>query len=236
MLSILSLGLFLGIQHALDADHLAAVASMASRKTPFRRIIAHGMAWGVGHTFTLVAVSFAVILFGGAIDGTLSAWFEMAVGVMLVFLGGQLLFRLFRERVHFHVHRHADGIVHFHAHSHKTEKENRRLLPHAHTHAKGLPFRALLVGMVHGMAGSAALLILSASTLSDPISGLAYIALFGLGSIIGMTALCAVIAVPLFYSSRTLNWTNWGFQALVGAGTLVLGGIIIQTNGFLIWG
>ena len=227
MLSILALGLLIGMQHALEADHVAAVSAIAARQTSPRKIISHGAVWGVGHTLTLMSVAGVTLYLGLTISANLSAWMETLVGVMLVLLGGHLIVRLIRERIHFHFHRHPNTSVHIHAHSHAGQKGPHEKLTHDHEHAKKLPWRTLLVGMVHGMAGSAALLVLTAQTVSSPIVGLGYVILFGIGSILGMVALSAIIAIPLSYSSKMLTWANRGIQGSVGIWTMILGAYII---------
>jgi ABC-type nickel/cobalt efflux system permease component RcnA len=150
---------------------------------------------------------------------------------MLVLLGADALYRLRRSRIHFHAHRHADGVAHFHAHSHRGEGAPHDPARHEHPHPRGFPARALLVGMVHGMAGSAALVLLSLEALRSPAWGLLYIAIFGLGSILGMAVLSAAIAVPLRLSSRHLTRAHDGLSAAVGLATLVLGCYIVYRVG-----
>lgn len=234
MESVLILGLLIGMQHALEADHVAAVSSIVARQRSPRRIVGHGVFWGIGHTVTLALFAGAAILFGMRIGDRVSGMIETGVGVMLVALGANVLYRLHRDRVHFHAHRHADGDVHLHAHSHAGEATPHDPAAHHHDHPAGLPLRSLLVGMMHGMAGSAALVLLTASTISSPAVGLLYIVLFGLGSVAGMAALSAAIAIPLAWSARALSWANSALQGAVGVGTMALGLFVIAENaGFL---
>jgi hypothetical protein len=123
--------------------------------------------------------------------------------------------------VHFHKHGHGDGTVHIHAHSHAGETVAHARAAHAHAH--GFRWRTLLVGLMHGMAGSAALLVLTVSQASSPAVGLGYVALFGIGSMVGMGALSTVIAVPLAVSARWLTWANRGLQGAVGIVTIAIG-------------
>jgi high-affinity nickel permease len=221
MFGILGLGFLLGMQHALEADHIAAVSSIAARRSHVADIVKHGLTWGLGHTLTLFAFAGAAILLGRAIPETVARPIETAVGIMLIGLGALVLWRLVRDRVHFHRHGHADGTVHFHAHSHVGETA-----PHArnvHAHAHGFRWRTLLVGLMHGMAGSAALLVLTVTQASSPAIGLGYIALFGVGSMIGMGALSTVIALPLAVSARSLTWANRALQGAVGLATIAIG-------------
>src|SRR3954462_9913259 len=221
MFGVLGLGFLLGMQHALEADHIAAVSSIAARRSEVRDIVKHGLTWGLGHTLTLFTFAGAAILLGHAIPERLSRPLETAVGIMLVGLGTHVLWRLSRERMHLHAHRHPDGTVHVHAHSHAGE-----VVPHAraaHAHGHGFRWRTLLVGLMHGMAGSAALLVLTVSQVSSPARGLGYVALFGIGSMVGMGALSTVIAVPLAVSARWLTWANRGLQGAVGLVTVAIG-------------
>ncbi len=221
MFGILGLGFLLGMQHALEADHIAAVSSIAARRTDIGDIVRHGLTWGFGHTLTLFCFAGAAILLGHAIPQTLARPLETAVGAMLVGLGAHVLWRLWRDRLHFHSHHHGDGTVHFHAHSHAGETAPHGRAPHVHAH--GFRWRTLLVGLMHGMAGSAALLVLAVSQAQSVAAGLSYVALFGIGSMIGMGALSAVIAVPLAASARWLTSVNRLLQGLVGVVTISIG-------------
>lgn len=215
MLSILSLGFLVGMQHALEADHVAAVSSIAARRTKIGDIVKHGLTWGAGHTATLFIFAGAAVLLGRAIPEELIGRLEAAVGIMLVGLGAHVLWRLWRDRVHFHGHRHGDGTMHIHAHSHAGETVRHERAAHAHDH--GFRWRTFAVGLIHGMAGSAALLVLTIVQTPNPIQGLAYILIFGVGSMAGMAALSAMIAVPLALSSRFLTLANHALQATIGA-------------------
>jgi sulfite exporter TauE/SafE len=229
--SILALGFLLGLRHATDADHVAAVATLATRSRSLAHTVAQGIAWGTGHTLTLMLFGGAVLVLGMVVPEHAARGLELAVGVMLVALGADALYRLRRERVHFHAHRHADGVAHFHAHSHRGESVPHDPARHEHRHPHGFPARALLVGMVHGMAGSAALILLSLETLRSPAWGLLYIAVFGLGSILGMALLSAAIAVPLRLTSRRLGRAYHGLSAAIGLATMVLGCYILLRIG-----
>jgi ABC-type nickel/cobalt efflux system permease component RcnA len=227
MVGVLFLGLLLGMQHALEADHLAAVASLTAHNRSKRNIIRHGAVWGLGHMLTLSVFAGAVVLSERAVSPRLAEWLEFAVGVMLILLGASVLWRIVRERVHFHIHRHDGGQVHLHAHSHAGDHAPHRLSEHDHVHPDGFPMRSLLVGMMHGLAGSAALVVVAATALRSPLEGLTYVILFGLGSVAGMALLSAAVAVPLSLSARLLTWANRGLQGVIGLATMALGGVII---------
>lgn len=223
MLTFFFIALLVGMTHALEADHVAAVSSMAARQTSLRDIVRTGMVWGLGHTLTLMVLAGTAITLGLAFSSGVSAWLEFAVGAMLVGLGGHIIFRLILERVHFHVHRHDQGVAHFHAHSHTGEAAKpHSQVAHDHEH-KPFPVRSFAIGMMHGMAGSAALFVLTASTAASPTLGFGYVALFGLGSILGMAMLSAVIAVPLAWSAKFMTWANRSIQGATGVATFGLG-------------
>jgi len=230
MFGILGLGFVLGLHHALEADHIAAVSSIAARRTDIRDIVKHGLTWGLGHTLTLFVFAGAAIALGQSIPEHVSQPIETAVGVMLVGLGAHVLWRLWKDRIHLHRHRHADGTVHLHFHSHAGEAAAHADLRHDHSHRQVLRWRTLMVGLMHGMAGSAALLVLAASQAPSLGVGLGYIALFGIGSMIGMGALSMVIALPLAASARWLAWANHGLQAAVGVITISIGAMAIVNN------
>ena len=228
MFSVLTLGLLLGLQHALEADHLAAVASLSTQGTRLRDAARQGAAWGTGHAFTLLLFGGSVLLIGGSVGPQAALLLEMAVGLMLILLGGDVLLRMWRKRVHFHSHRH--GVrTHFHAHSHATGLDH-AADPHRHSHQRALPWRPLLVGMVHGMAGSAALMVFVLGSVQSLWLGLGYIVLFGIGSVIGMVALALVISLPLRWSAKTLTWAHNGLTALLGMFTVTLGGMLLHQS------
>lgn len=227
-LSILIIGFLLGMKHATEADHLAAVATLATRQNSLVQTMKQGAAWGIGHTLTLGLFGGFVLLLGKTIPQNFSKLLELGVGVMLVLLGADVLRRLMRDRVHFHAHRHMAGPAHFHAHSHAGEVGHDR---HIHQHPKRWPLRALCVGMVHGMAGSAALVLLTLEDVPSVGLGILYISLFGLGSVVGMAALSLVIALPLRASAMRLNYAHWSLTALVGLASCALGTSIIYAIG-----
>lgn len=229
--SILALGFLLGLRHAMEADHVAAVATLATRSRSLAHTVAQGIAWGAGHSLSLMLFGGTVLVLGMVVPERAAQGLEFAVGVMMIGLGIDALLRLRRERIHFHAHRHADGVAHFHAHSHRGERVPHQAARHDHGHPPGFPLRALLVGMVHGMAGSAALVLLSVEALHSPAQGLAYIAVFGVGSILGMAVLSAVIALPLRLTSQRLGRAYQGLSAMVGVTTILIGGAIVVRIG-----
>ncbi len=240
MLMVLGLGVLLGMQHATEADHLAAVATFCGREHSLKQGLRLGLAWGLGHTLTLLLVAGGVGLLGWVISPQLAGRFEQVVGAMLVVLGANLGMRMWRERVHFHAHRHESGDSHFHGHSHAhahgrvVEGALANVQPHAelpHDHPHRMPARGLLVGMVHGLAGSAALALMASQTLPTPTAQLLYIALFGLGSLLGMALLSGALACTLGRSAARLTVLNGAFNAVVAALSVLLGLRLLVVNG-----
>lgn len=222
MSSILLLGFLIGMRHALEADHVAAVAVLATRAKSVRQALPLGVMWGMGHTLTLFAFGAVIVVLNNNLPQTVTLILEVLVGVMLVVLGADVIYRLIKKRMHFHVHGHADEKHHIHVHSHEGEKAH-DLSPHSHEHFKGLSLRALAVGMMHGLAGSAALVLLTMQSIDSVSTRIIYIGLFGLGSIAGMGLLSIVIAVPLRYVANSMTWAYSGLSAVLGFFSMCLG-------------
>lgn len=223
--TVLLMGLLLGTKHATEADHLAAVAILVTGGKSLGQAVTHGVAWGVGHTLTLSLFGGIMLAIGSRISDDLARGLELAVGVMLIGLGVDVLYRLFRRRIHFHTHTHDDGVTHMHFHSHAAD--GLAGSSHAHRHSSALPIRAALVGMMHGMAGSAALIVLSLETVRSPLIGCIYIAAFGVGSIAGMALLSIVIAWPMQLSARRLARVHAALMTTVGVASGVVGAVIV---------
>ncbi len=232
MLSILGLGFLMGMRHACEADHAAAVASLATRSGSIAQTIKQGMVWGLGHTLTLLIFSSLVLMLGTIIPERFAQGLELMVGMMLVGLGIDVFRRMRKNRMHFHIHQHPERPPHFHAHGH-TEPAHPDNTSHDHSH--GFPYRALLVGLMHGMAGSAALILLTLNTTLSASQAIIYILLFGVGSTIGMGLLSLIMAIPFWYSARSLTWLHNGLQASVGVITTILGILVTLASGSLLW-
>lgn len=228
--SLLLLGFLMGMRHATEADHLAAMATLASRGPSVRSMALQGAAWGSGHTLTLLLFGGIALAMGGIIPDSYAHWLELSVGLMLIILGLDVLRQMRRNRVHFHSHRHADGIRHFHAHTH-SEDTPHNPDHHRHEHTKGLPTRALFVGLMHGMAGSAAIVVLTAQQASNLASALLYILLFGTGSILGMTVLSTAMIIPIRrFQAKGLTRGYQGIQLAIATLTVSLGTYIAWQN------
>jgi cytochrome c biogenesis protein CcdA len=230
--SLLLLGFLIGLHHALEADHVAAVASLATQSRSVAHTMKQGAVWGLGHAITLFIFGLVALLMDSVIPSNLAHGLEFAVGVMLIILGIDVLRRLLQRKIHFHIHTHESGKVHLHAHSHVGESGHHPF-KHHHEHPNGFPVRALVVGLMHGMAGSAALILLTLESVHTPVASLTYIALFGAGSVLGMAALSVIIAIPLRRSAKGLTRLHNVLQSVIGVATITLGTMITYRVGFV---
>ncbi len=192
-LAILGLGFVLGLRHALDVDHLAAVSTIVSQRRSLLRSSLVGALWGLGHTVSLVAVAVAVIGLHAEIPPSVGHLLELGVAVMLVVLGVNLLRSVAAGQVHLHAHAHG-GRTHVHPHLHAYETSS-----HDHGPSRRRPF---LVGLVHGLAGSAGLMLAVVATIPSPVLALAYVVVFGIGSVGGMTAMSALLGIPALLTTE----------------------------------
>ncbi len=223
-LATLALGFLLGMEHALDADHVVAVSTMVSRHRSLARSSLVGICWGLGHTATLFLVGVLVILFKVRIPERLALSMEFAVGGVLVALGASVLWGFLRRRVHAHVHRH-EREVHVHFHSHAGGEH------HDHEHLSPGYGRSVLVGMVHGLAGSAALMLLILATIRDPLVGLLYILVFGAGSILGMLGISGLLGVPFVLTAERFAGIHRTLRMAAGTASIAYGAWIMVSTG-----
>ncbi len=231
MFSILLFGFLIGLRHAIEADHVMAVASLASDKNT-GGAVRQGVVWGMGHTLTLLLVGGVVLYADTLIPEQVANFLELIVGFMLVILGVDLIRRVSKSRWHIHTHEHADGYRHNHLHAHDiaTDAETMR---HEHFHSRGLPLRALLVGMMHGLAGSAALVLLALQSVQSPLPGIFYLIVFGLGSIAGMALLSICIAIPMNHPLLQTGRIRNSLSGIVSISTIALGAYTIYEIGLV---
>lgn len=224
LFTTLLFGLTLGVKHAFDADHLVAVSTIVTRQGSVWRSISVGVWWGIGHTCTLLVIGGIVLGLKQQIPPPVGLLLECVVGMVLIGLGVSSLAEAWRKRLHVHRHRHGNT-AHSHFHTHADTPG------HQHTHSVGV--RPLLVGMVHGLAGSAALMIVVLATLSSPALGVAYLLVFGCGSILGMALVSLIIGT--FFSLGTSRLAAWdqGVRLTVGMLSTAFGVWIIIEIGFI---
>jgi len=234
-MEFLLLGFLVGLAHAFEADHMAAIGTLASsgKATP-KRLAFLGASWGMGHTTTLLVISLPVILFGVILTERFAAGMEFTIGIMLVGLGAQVFYNLWKARVHLHLHEHG-GKRHFHAHSHAGETMPHSENPHHHTH-RAFSFRAYAVGLAHGAAGSAGLVALAAAATQNAATALVYILVFGVGSILGMAALTYAASWPLRLAENTASKLLKTVQMATGVAAVAVGVMVMLEAAPVIWG
>lgn len=223
MIALLLLGFLVGVRHALEADHLAAVASLATRSASLGDKIKVAVAWGGGHAASLVLLGALLMGFGVTLPEAASRTFELVAGVVLIALGIDVLRRVRRQRIHFHLHQHGDGPRHLHAHAHRGDGSHEKS-QHRHEHAHGLLPRALAIGSLHGLAGTGALVLVSLQLLGSGMEALAYVLTFALGSILGMVLFSLALSLPLSLSPRLLEASAGKLEATLGLVTIAVGG------------
>ena len=226
VLAILALGFVLGMRHALDADHIVAVSTIVSKNKSILSALIIGAFWGVGHTLTLFLVGTVILIMQITIPDRIALLLEMTVGVMLVFLGGMVAASLIKERMDYHLHQH-DGKSHLHLHKHTLVE------PHLHQHAIRRGYRSMAVGMVHGLAGSAALMLLVVANIRSVMEGLLYIVVFGFGSVLGMMIVSTMISLPFVYTALHFARFNRTLTAFASLASIALGTAIIYDIGFV---
>jgi ABC-type nickel/cobalt efflux system permease component RcnA len=216
----LTLGFSLGLRHALDPDHLVAVTTIVSEHKSLARSSLVGTFWGLGHTASLLVIGLVVLLLKSSIPDSVALWMEMGVAMMLIVLGANVIWRIARERgfkIHTHEHEHDDQPTHEHVHFHSHSD-------HDHRHRVfRLGRRPFLVGMVHGVAGSAALTLGVLTTIPSITLGLVYIVVFGLGSIGGMLLMSALIGAPFAMTARRFSKINGGIRLAAGLLSVMFG-------------
>ena len=251
-LSIIVLGFFLGMRHATDPDHVVAVTTIVTRQRQLTRAALTGAFWGIGHTLTILVVGALIILFNVVIPTRIGLSMEFSVALMLIILGAMNVVAFMRasrsialptetgpETLHSHPHTHGD-YVHSHVHGHS---------PEAHLHradrtplalldrlfgklAIYRPVRPFIVGVVHGLAGSAAVALLVLATIPNPRWAIAYLLVFGLGTVGGMMLITMSIASAFKFMGRGSQKFSQRLGLVSGLLSLAFGMLLVYQIGF----
>ncbi len=230
-LPLLAFGFALGLKHATEADHLVAVTTVVSEHRSVWRAAAVGGLWGLGHTAALFAAGGLLVILRVTIPEGVRVALELAVALMIVLLGTRILYLVLRRRRDFHVHEHAHdgGRRHTHLHFHEPADAHPAAEPHAASHARhrGLwGWRPFAVGVVHGLAGSAALTLFVLAEVmrgGSRMLGFAYLLLFGLGSVGGMMLMSALIGLPFALTAGRFRRVDTPVRLLAGALSVAFG-------------
>jgi ABC-type nickel/cobalt efflux system permease component RcnA len=226
--ALLALGLMFGLKHATEVDHVVAVSTLVSEHRNLWRAAIVGALWGAGHTTSVLLVGVLVLVYRVTIPPNVAKWLEFGVALMIIGLGVLAITRVFRRRPDVHLHRHShDGQshVHLHFHEHGTEHTSAASSTSSfHSHAiSRIGLKPILVGALHGLAGSAALTLLLLTQIQQVWLSLAYLALFGIGSTVGMMLMSGLIGLPFVLSGRGLTKINYGLQTVSGSLSIVFG-------------
>ncbi len=203
--AVLGLGIVFGLKHATEVDHIVAVSTIVSEQRNLLRAALVGGLWGVGHTASLMIVGTVVLALRVAVPAGVASWLEFGVALMIIGLGTAAFIRALRGRAD--AQRHGGTIE-------------------SHVHARGMArvgLKPLLVGAMHGLAGSAALTLLVLAQIGSPMLGLLYLTVFGVGSICGMLLMSGLIGLPFALSSRQFKGVNYGLQTIAGTLSIAFG-------------
>jgi ABC-type nickel/cobalt efflux system permease component RcnA len=252
LLTVIGVGFLLGIRHATDPDHVIAVTTIVSRQRSIRHAGLIGILWGVGHTITILLVGAAIILFNLVIPPRIGLAMELAVGLMLILLGVLNLTGVTRWITHRFTPAHRpDGVIHSHTHSHgeHIHAHVHGHSPEVHLHLDQEPegvmqralarvglyqlLRPLAIGIVHGLAGSAAVALLVLTTIREPRWAIAYLLVFGVGTIAGMMLITMMIGLPFAYTGKRFENFNRGLGVASGMISVAFGLFITLQIGFV---
>lgn len=250
-LTVIGFGFLLGIRHATDPDHVIAVTTIVSRQQSIKHAGLIGILWGFGHTITILIVGSAIILFNVVIPTRIGLVMELSVGLMLIVLGVLNMTGVMRwiterftpdpsrgEIIHSHVHEHG-GHRHAHLHAHHPEVHIHMEQPPRSRIARVMQrlgfyqlLRPMMVGIVHGLAGSAAVALLVLTTIRNTHWAIAYLLVFGIGTIAGMMLITMAIGAPFAYSSKRFASVNHWLGVASGVVSLGFGLLIVFQIGF----
>ncbi len=210
LFAILALGFFLGMRHATDSDHVIAVTTIVSRARSARAAVWVGALWGLGHSATILTVGGAIVLFGWVIPPRLGLSMEMSVAMMLIVLGAMNLSGALTR---------IKQVAHGHEHEHGSELDETPV-QHPHVHVS---LRPLVIGVVHGLAGSAAVALLVLTTIKSASMALLYLAIFGAGTLAGMMLLTLAMALPISALSRRFDNAGQLLARVTGVVSIAFG-------------
>ena len=216
LLPIAALGFVLGVRHATDPDHVAAVGTIVARERTIRGAALVGILWGLGHTFTMLLAGGGIVLFGLVVPPRVGLTLELSVALMLIGLGAWSLLGARRSPTGPHVH--------------EVPRELDRRFGGLGLYRAARPF---VIGVVHGLAGSAAVGLLVVATIGEPLLSLAYLLVFGLGTIAGMMLITAALALPLAYTARNLLGVNRSLALAAGVLSVGFGLFLVYQIGFV---
>jgi ABC-type nickel/cobalt efflux system permease component RcnA len=223
--ALLSLGLVFGLKHATEVDHVVAISTIVSHNRKLLRSATVGALWGAGHTAALLVTGVIAIGLRVAIPERVSNWLEFGVALMILGLGTSAMWRALRAGSEVHLHKHShDGVAHVHVHFHEAKTQHHDPQPSTHNHSvSAVGIKPLLIGTMHGLAGSGALTLLVLTQIESAWLGLLYLAVFGVGSIMGMVLMSGLIGIPFALTSRNLTGFHHRLQTAAAGLSIAFG-------------
>ena len=210
----LLIAFFLGLIHSFEPDHMAAVSSIIARQKKHSFFNFVGTFWGLGHTLTLMVVGFSLLFLKITLSETIVQSFEFIVALMIIVLGFFTIKDLYKSKNHSHIHVH-NNTPHIHSHSHKESSK------HLHIH------QSLISGIIHGLAGTASILILTLTTVKSSISGVFFIMVFGIGSLVGMTLVSIIFSNLYLFTEKINTKLNYYLKFFTACFSIVFGIILM---------
>jgi len=223
LLTVLGVGLVFGLKHATEVDHVVAVSTIVSQQRNVWRSTLVGAMWGAGHTASLLITGVIVLSLRIAIPEQVSSWLEFCVALMIIGLGLLALWRSLLKRNDVHVHEHSHGgVSHVHIHFHESETRHQKARPHSHA-VSAVGFKPVLIGAVHGLAGSGALTLLVLTQIQSAWVGFFYLAVFGVGTVLGMVLMSGLIGLPFALTARNVGRVHRHLQTTAAGLSIAFG-------------
>jgi ABC-type nickel/cobalt efflux system permease component RcnA len=225
VLPLLGLGLVFGLKHATEVDHVVAISTIVSQNRNLLRSATVGALWGIGHSAALMITGIVVLSLRVAIPAKVSHWMEFGVAVMILGLGTSALWRALRKRTEVHLHEHShDNVAHVHVHFHEPTTRHSKSKESAHSHSvSAVGLKPVLIGTMHGLAGSGPLTLLVLTQITSSWLGLLYLSLFGVGAIFGMLLMSGLVGLPFALSSRSLSGFHRHLQTAAAVLSIAFG-------------
>jgi len=219
---LLGLGFILGLKHSLDADHLVAITTLVSEKRSLISTSLVGVLWGIGHTSILLLTGIVVLAIDMKVPETVALGIEFLVALVLIAMGLNVMRKLAGGgKVHHHPHRHGEVLhTHPHVHSHGTGHD---ATAHSHSRTRRTSMTSLFLGMLHGLAGSAGLMLLVTATIKDFWVGVTYICVFGIGSTGGMWIMSMLVGLPFLLTEGRFRLAHTAIRAAAGIASILVG-------------
>ena len=233
-LALLVMGLIFGLKHATEVDHVVAISTIVSQNGNLFRSAMVGALWGVGHTAALLVTGVIVLSLKITIPERVSNWLEFGVALLILGLGTSALWRALRSRTKIHLHRHKhDEVSHVHLHFHDatTHHGESHALTHSHS-VSAVGIKPVLIGTIHGLAGSGPLTLLVLTQITSPWMGLLYLSLFGVGAILGMLLMSGLVGLPFALTSGSFSGLHHRLRTAAAVLSIMFGLWYAHETGF----